>query len=168
MLKLSEPKVFIRITSLKKEEGFGIGRTTLIKNWKLTNPNHTAKILVNGIQLTEAQNNFNISKIREDLRDLIPETSEENTRARLESNFFSGQLECLEHFSYFPSKFMFNFLFTGGLCITFQLSENYGDKVEIEECYVLSKAVLLEKLKRQSLEDIEKNNTEKTEDMNVK
>lgn len=162
-LKLSKPKIFNRTVTLKRDEGYGISRTTLINSWKL--PDDTqAYLRINGVKVAGPSNFFLAKDIREYLRDQDPIDSETNSLCITESTIFAGQLTCLEYYCYFPINQMFDYIFTGGLCITFDIVDGEPNKINIEESFVLSKTQIQEKLMGgETLESLETNNREGVE-----
>lgn len=148
--QFSNPIFKKRQTQLRAEQGYGIGRTALIRSWKITTPGIVAKLVINDIVVSSEKQEFSVPGLRDKLRDALPFTPEENELIRIDSAVYSSQLQATEHYRYFPTKFLFDLIFTGDLCITFKLRSESGEdipeKVELEEEYVLSEIQLLQQL----------------------
>lgn len=148
--QLSKPILKKRQTQLRAEQGYGIGRTALINSWKITTPGIVAKLVINDIVVSSEKQEFSVSGLRNKLRDALPFTPEENELIRVDSAVYSSQLQATEHYRYFPTKFLFDLIFTGDLCIIFKLRSESGEdipeKIELEEEYVLSEIQLLQQL----------------------
>jgi len=161
LIRLDRPKYYTRQTQLRADQGYGIGRTALIRNWKITTPGIKAILKINNepINIIGLDGiNFNLSEIREKLREIIPETSEENALCNIESVLFGTQLLAVEHYRYFPTKCLFDYIFTADLCVTFEFPEleDIPDKIDIEEECVFSEIQLLQRLKAgETLESME-------------
>jgi hypothetical protein len=169
MLQLTKPKFYTRCVNLKDHQSFGVDRTALIQNWTITEPNITAKIIINGIILEPLGvlnfldgKVFNIPKIREALREIIPMTKRENNLCAIESTLFGTQLLSTEYYRYFPSSCLFDMLFTGDLCVSFlpqAVSGELPQRIAIEETYALSEAQINQRIKSgETLEDIDRKN----------
>lgn len=165
LLRLESPKYYTRLTQLCNDQDYGIGRTTLVKRWKILTPGITAILKVNDIPIIiDGMDgiNFDIPWIRGQLRDIIPCSSEENMLCNAEATLFGTQLLGLEYYRYFSTSFLFNYIFTGELCMSFVLTSVDGilpERVDIEEEYILSEVQLLHRLSQgETLEGIDKNN----------
>ena len=165
LIRLTNPKYYIRPAQLRSDQGYGIGRTALIKKITITTPNITAIMSINGvpIQLDGLDGKvFDISYIRSILREIIPTNSTENMLCNVESTIFGTQLLAIEYYRYFPENFLFNMLFTGDLCVTFSPTSTNGvlsDNIDIEEEIAISEIQLLQRIaKGETLDDIDKNN----------
>jgi hypothetical protein len=172
--KLSAPKSLTRISELRNEHGYGIGRTALIKRWKILDPEIKGILKINNIPINLDYldgTNFDLCKIRQSLRDIIPESKEDNDLYVAESTMFGSQLEAINYYKYFPVKQLSNYLFTGTLCITFDLCKSEGnipEKISIEEELILSDTQLLQRLSGgESLDDIDKNNIDQSMSLNI-
>lgn len=165
-INLPYPKFYSRSVTLDKNQQYGVGRTTLVKKWKIITPNIKAKIIINGIPLNIDFLDgieFDIPKIREYLKNIIPLTYEENELCILESTIYGSILNCMDHYKYFPINQLENYLFTGDLCIKFEPFDdtiNFPDKIDIIEEHILSLLQLTQRLKTETLEDIDKNCTD--------
>lgn len=173
--KLDQPKICTRIIKLKKEQNYSIERTGLVKRWKILTPNIKAKLYINNTELYIDNSdinfdgiNFDIPIIRNYIRNLIPMDENENILCNIEGTLLLPQIKAMEHYAYFPLKLIDDFIFTGDIMISFEPSwiDNsinsltFPDTILIEEEYILSKVRLCERLKRETLEDIDKNNKE--------
>lgn len=166
--RLQHPILKRRKVQLRVDQGYGIGRTALINSWKITTPGISARIQINSITISspeEKDRNFSAAKIRQKLREVLPFTPEENELVRIDSAVYSSQLLATEHYRYFPSNLLFDLIFTGELCITFQLETDSGhnlpEKIDLEEEYVLSETQLLQQLNRgKTIEEIMEQNDE--------
>jgi len=167
VIRLDAPKYYTRATELRSEQDYGIGRTTLVRSWKIITPNVKGKLQINGVTMDMPELDgkyFNIPFIRSTIRDLIPSTKEENDLYIAESTIFGAQLTSTEFYKYFPTSYLFDFLFTGGICTMFKLEheiegESVPDIVKIEEEFVLTEGQISERLSRgETLEDIDVNN----------
>jgi len=162
LIRLDEPKYFTRISYLKRDEGYGIGRTSMIRRWKIVSEKVKATLRINGVKIGLDfldGINFDVEEIRKGLRSLIPETEEEQELCIIENNLFGTQLLATEYYRYFPVSHLFNMIFTGGLCVTFDIEGEQLEKIKIEEEYALSEVQLMDRLKAgETLEDIDKNN----------
>jgi len=168
LLRLSRPKYYTRLVSLKREEGYGIGRTTMIKRWKVLDANVKVRMRVNGVDIDLDFLDgieFDAEKIRRELRDIIPCSKQENDLCAAETTIFGAQLSSTEYYRYFPSSMLFDMIFTGDLCITFvPQGENLPDTIAIEEEYALSEKQVLDRLKGgETLEDIDTNCRDSTQ-----
>jgi len=160
LLRLPFPKYYTRMVSLKREEGYGIGRTTMIKRWKVTDPNVKLKMRINGVDIDlDCLDGveFHSSKIRRQLRELVPCSKQENDLCAAESTMFGTQLSATEYYRYFPESVLFDLIFTGDLCITFvPEGDDFPDNISIEEEYALSEKQVLDRLKNgETLEDMD-------------
>ena len=149
LVRLENPIHISRKVFLNQDQGYGIGRTGLIASRRVID-DYRLKMYVNGLYVDLPfldGKEFNIAKIREALRDVIPMTEEETQLCNIEATLFGTQLLGTEYYRYFPSKFLFNYIFTGELCITFEPMETHQpQRIEIEETYVISEAQLVQKL----------------------
>jgi hypothetical protein len=152
LVRIENPICISREVDLRLDQGYGIGRTGLISSWKVLDEGVKLNMFVNGLRVgLESLNGseFNISKIRNELRDLVPFTEEETKLCNIESTIFGTQLLATEFYRYFPSKYLFDFIFTGDLCITFKPADKkFPEKISIEETYVISEAQLNQKLQQ--------------------
>ena len=149
LVRLEKPIHITRKVFLNQDQGYGIGRTGLISSWKVLD-DYQLQMFVNGLRVDLDfldGKEFDIAKIRSALRDVIPMSEEETQLCNIEATLFGTQLLGTEFYRYFPSKYLFDYIFTGELCITFEPMEKFLPKrIEIEETYVISEAQLLQKL----------------------
>jgi hypothetical protein len=135
---LNSPKYFTRKTFITSEQGYGIGRTSLVKSWRIVTPGITAIMKINGIKIKikgHDGRNFDIKYIREYLSNIYPMTREENDLVIVDSTLYGTQLLAVEYYRYFPVSFLFDMIFTGELCVVFVLSSSKGkipQRVDIE------------------------------------
>jgi len=164
-LKLEQPKFFTRCLSINDKHKYGIARTTLVKKWKIKTPNVRAKLTINGLPIELDYldgKEFDITKIRTSLRDIIPLSKEENDLCIIESTIFGSQIQAMEHYKYFPIEKLNEYIFTGDLCIIFNPydGENFPEEFEIEETHIISEVQLKQRLKNETLREIDDNNCE--------
>lgn len=149
LIRLEKPIFIKRKVFLNRDQGYGIGRTGLISSWKILD-DVKVKMSVNGIPVELDfldGKEFDVEKIRYALRDLIPYTAEDTQLCNVEATLFGTQLLGTEYYRYFPSKYLFDFIFTGELCITFNpIGSKSPERIDMEETYVVSEAQLLQKL----------------------
>ena len=155
LVRLAEPIFHIRTTPLRAEQGYGVGRTALVKRWTILEPGITAIMNVNGAPVSLPGmdgRTFDVPSIRAALREAIPMTPEENELCRVDSTLYGTQLLSTEFYRYFPSSHLFDLIFTGELCVTFALLTADGseppERVQLEEEYALSEPQLLQRLAR--------------------
>lgn len=154
LIRLDKPIHISRKVYLNRDQGYGIGRTGLISSWKVLDteefPDIKLKMFINGLYVDLPFLNgkeFNVSKIREALRDVVPESPEDTLLCNIDSTLFGTQLLGTEFYRYFPSKYLFDYIFTGELCITFEpVDKSCPQRIEIQETYVISEAQLVQKL----------------------
>jgi hypothetical protein len=150
LIRLPNPIIITRKVYLLKNQGYGIGRTGLISCWKVLD-DYKLQMRVNGLPVNLDFLDgkfFDVKQIRESLRDIVPFTPEETSLCNIESTIFGTQLLSTEYYRYFPTKKLFDFIFTGELCITFEPIDckDFPERIEIEETYVVSEAQLIQKL----------------------
>lgn len=136
---IKEPIYETRQTKLKYDQSYGIGRTTLVKKWKITSPGVTAKLCINGIVVDLPFMDgitFDVKQIRDYLRNIIPCSEEDNKLCVAESTIFGSQILATEYYSYFPSHKLFDFIFTGELSVSFIPNNMYHD-IDIEEEFIV-------------------------------
>lgn len=150
LVRLDDLIYHVRKAALRSDQGYGIGRTALVKRWTIITPNIKAKMIINGVEIEFPNSNginFDCSVIRNTLREAI-----DNDFIRIDSTLFGTQLMATEYYRYAPSSQLFNLIFTGELGIVFALKTNDGtklpDRVDIEEEYALSEAQLYQRLSR--------------------
>ena len=151
LIRLDNPIYITRNVHLKHDQGYGIGRTGLIKSWKVITPDIKLKMYINGTHINLDFLDgvyFDIPKIRANLRDILPECAETTNLCNIDSTLFGTQLLGTEYYRYFPSDFLFDFIFTGDLCITFDSDQKLPPFVELEEEFVISEAQLKQKLEQ--------------------
>lgn len=168
LVRLPEPKYYTRQVQLRADQGNGVSRTVLARRWKILTPGITAILKINGIEISPDYItgldgvNFDLADIRKQLRELIPMSPEENNLCRAEATLFGTQLLATEYYRYMPTKFLFDCVFTGELCVTFKVISQNGqipDIIEMDEESVISEIQLMQRLRNgESLEDIDKNN----------
>jgi hypothetical protein len=154
-VRLTEPIFHTRTTPLRAEQGYGVGRTALVKRWTILDPGTTATIHINGapVLLPDMDGRtFDVPSIRAALREAIPMSWEENQLCWIDSNLYGTQLNPTPWYRYFPIPHFFDLIFTGELCVTFALRTVDGselpDRVQLEEEYALSEPQLLQRLAR--------------------
>jgi len=136
-----DPVILVRTEKLKKDQVYGIPRTSLIKKWVIKTPDTKAIIIINGVPIVFPGMDgatFDAEKIRNFLRNIEPFDTNSNKLVTVESALVSSQLLAIEHYKYFSVKHFNNFFFTGGMCISFQPSKEL-DEILIEEHYVSPK-----------------------------
>lgn len=155
LIRIDKPIYQYRSIILKQEQQYAITHTALIKSWKIVTPNVMAEMYINGISVKlseDEQYHFDLSKIREDLRELLPCTPTENKLCLIESSLYGTQLLAVPHYRYFPVKFLWDFIFTGELHITFKFystnQEQIPVRIDIIEEYVLSETQLIQRINR--------------------
>jgi hypothetical protein len=136
----------------------------MVKRWTITTPDVIATMKINGVPIILEGldgRNFDTKFIRDSLRDIVPETSEQNMLCNAEATLFGTQLLSVEYYRHIPTSFLFDMIFTGELCITFIPTRSTGDipeKIDIEEEIALSEVQLLQRLRNgETLDDIDKN-----------
>ena len=164
LVRISQPIYYTRSAQFRKDEMYGVGRTTLIKSWSIITPDVTAKMTINGVSINlDGMDGriFDSAFIRNSLRDIFPETPEDNKLCNVEAALFGVQLLCTEYYRHFPSSNLFDMIFTGDLCIQFFPECSTGqipERIDIEETYAISEAQLLQRIQSgETLEDIEHN-----------
>jgi hypothetical protein len=176
LVRLEAPKYYIRQVQIKEDQGYGIGRTALVKSWTITSPDVTATLTVQGIPIILSGmdgRHFDCAFIRRALRDILPMCSEENMLCAAEATLFGTQLLAVEHYRYFPTSFLFDMMFTGDLCVTFTPSCSTGpvpERIEVDEECAISEVQLMKRLgDGETLEDIDRNNkSEQMVELSVK
>jgi hypothetical protein len=159
---LDGPICYTRRVQLRSDQAYGMPRTICCKRWKILTPGITAVMRVNGAKLNLPSLDgvlFDCSAIRRELRETLPMTDEESVLCSIDASFYSVQLLATEYHTYFPVSFLFDLIFTGELCIVFDVKTEDGsdlpDRIDMEEEYALPDAQLLQKLNRGlSLEQI--------------
>ena len=153
LVRVSEPKLVVRKTMLKSSEGYGISRTTLAKKWTITEPNVKGILKINGVSIDLPfmdGTTFETDKIRQYIRDIIPMTQGETALCAVESAMFASQITATEYYRYFPSKKLFDLIFTGDMAIYFKFEHNskhpVPENVAIEEEYALSESQVQSRL----------------------
>lgn len=153
--KLDAPIFYTRKVQLRADQSYGMPRTICCKRWKILTPGVTAVICVNGAKLDLPGmdgTTFDCGSIRTMLRDVVPMTPEEATLCSIDASLFGVQLLAGDYHTYFPAKCLFDLVFTGELCIIFELKTTNGsalpDRVDMEEEYALPDAQLIHKLSK--------------------
>lgn len=156
---MAQPVSDSRLFILKKDDNYGLGRTCMVKSWKVLAPaNVGVRIVINNTELkldnTDEKSDlldgifFDMEKIRKALRDIIPMTPDENELALIESSMFSAQLTAISHYNSFPARYLDNFFFSGTLYtyfIPFDLRTGekvFPKQIDIEEVYIKTKQAL--------------------------
>lgn len=152
---LSEPILYTRRVQLRSDQSYGMPRTICCKRWKILTPNVTAVITVNGARLELPSLDgvsFDCSAIRQELREILPMTAEESMLCGIDASLYSVQLLATDYHTYFPASCLFDLIFTGELCIVFDVKTTDGsplpDRIDMEEEYALPDAQFLQKLNK--------------------
>lgn len=134
-----------RVFSIYKENCFQIGRTAMIKSWKVLDDNVKITIIINSTPLKLDfldGKYFDMSMIRGYINDIIPETTEDNILCNIESTLFGAQLMAYEHYKHITDEELWKYMFTAGLSIEFEVETidngEIPDEVKIEEVYAMS------------------------------
>jgi hypothetical protein len=161
-IKEQNPIFCTRTIKLEKEKGYGIERTALTKRWTIQSPNVVAKININGAKIdlpTMDGKNFDTNFIRNAVRNLDPCDEQTAEMHSAECTLFGSQLETVPHYTYFPSKYLFDYMFSGTLCITFEPESENGEELPnpilVEEEFILSDKQLEQRINAgEKIEDL--------------
>lgn len=155
--RLDQPIYFRRRAHLQASQGYGVGRTGLMRRWTVITPGLVARLKINGLEVAHETldgRTFDLKAIRDDLRDSLDSKSQV-----IDNTLFGTQLLATEYYRCIPITCLFDHVFTGELCVTFEFESTDGEpvpeRVEIEEEYAISDALIQDRIKSgQSLDDI--------------
>ena len=160
-INLEFPKTCNRIVTINQKQEYCLENTGMMKKWKVKTPDIKVEMFVNGLKVDLPDLDgihFDCEKIREYCREVIPMTTEENRLCVIESTIYAAQLLAMEHYAYFPFKYFKNFIFSGGLMISFKPIDKTPESFELEEEFILTTKRLTDRLKKETLDEIDKNN----------
>lgn len=157
------PEYDTRVFILKKDNNYGLGRTCLVKSWKVITPDNVGvKIIIDGIELkipdSEEKDlsnhlildgrSFDLPVIINYLRSIIPMSEEENNLCLIEASIFSAQMSATSYYNYFPLSIFNSLLFTGNMYthfIPYDITTGrylFPEQIDIEEVFVKPKVTV--------------------------
>ena len=113
---------------------------------KRQNSIRSIHLIINGIgipptKMSDTEYEWNIYQIRQDFRNTIPMTQDENEKRRLETTFVFCGLQAIQYYSGLQSSDLESTIFTNDLTIYFSVdSKSTVKHLDISEVYYISNA----------------------------